>query len=270
MLPEGPGAMVFLEDDYQDQNQNWNGSSPADGLYNGDKEIRTDFINIGLQYLFNSSWGAQIEMPYDFRYFRGTLDNGTVASHSWSQVGDIRINGIYSGFSPDLSAGITFGLKVPTGDHSVDPALVDRDTQIGTGSTDILLGGFYRHTFASDNHFHWYSQALLDVPTLIQDQYRPGVELDAAAGLYYTGWKIGGTIIVPLAQVLGSYRAHDSGLAADPTDSGYERVLLAPGIEVDIQSVRLYADVEVPAFQNFNGNQLSAPALFKLSVSYMF
>jgi hypothetical protein len=270
MFPDGPGAMAWVEYDYQDQNQNWNGSSPSDGANNGDKEIRTHFVDVGVQYMFDRSWGAQIEIPYDFRYFRGTLDSGAIGSHSWSQLGDIRLNGIYTGFSPDLSAGINFGLKVPTGDHSADPDLVDRDTQLGTGSTDILLGGFYRHTFAAEPHFHWYGQAELDVPTLIQDQYRPGVELDAAAGLYYTGWTIGKATIVPLAQVLGSYRAHDSGLAADPDDSGYERVLLAPGLEVDFRRVKVYADVEVPVFQDFNGNQLSAPALFKLSLSYMF
>jgi hypothetical protein len=270
MFPEGQGAMAFLDYDYQDQNQNWDGNSPSDNANNGDKEIRTHFVDIGLQYMFSSSWGVQLELPYDFRYFRGTAGDGTIASHSWSQLGDIRINGIFTGFSPDLSAGITFGLKVPTGDHSVDPDLVDRDTQIGTGSTDILLGGFYRHTFAGDRSFHWYGQTLLDVPTLIQDQYRPGVELDAAAGLYYTGWTVGNVTVVPVAQVLGSWRAHDSGLAANPANSGYERVLLSPGMEFDFRSVRLYADVELPIFQDFNGNQIAAPALFKLSLSYMF
>ena len=43
-----------------------------------------------------------------------------------------------------MPAGVTFGLKLPTGSHSFDPDIVDRDTQIGTGSTDALLGGFYR------------------------------------------------------------------------------------------------------------------------------
>jgi len=28
--------------------------------------------------------------------------------------------------------------------------------------------------------------------------------------------------------------------------------------------------VELPVYQNMNGNQLVAPALFKLSISYMF
>jgi hypothetical protein len=32
----------------------------------------------------------------------------------------------------------------------------------------------------------------------------------------------------------------------------------------------MYADVEVPVFQDFVGNQLAAPWMFKMYVSYMF
>ena len=45
---------------------------------------------------------------------------------------------------------------------------------------------------------------------------------------------------------------------------------LLAGIEFHIHPVKIYADVEVPVFQNFTKNQLVAPALFKVSVSYMF
>jgi hypothetical protein len=34
--------------------------------------------------------------------------------------------------------------------------------------------------------------------------------------------------------------------------------------------VKFYADVEFPVFAHTNGNQLVAPALFKVSLSYMF
>ena len=47
-------------------------------------------------------------------------------------------------------------------------------------------------------------------------------------------------------------------------------MLLSPGIEVHLHPVKIYADVELPVYQNVNGNQLVAPALFKLSISYMF
>ena len=270
MLPNGPGGMAYLQYDYQDQNRNWNGTSEAPAANNGDKEIETHFVTFGAQYMFNQKWGAQLEVPYDYRYFKGTDDSGNVASHSWGQFGDIRIEGIYTGFFADMSAGVTFGLKLPTGDHSVDPDLVDRDTQIGTGSTDILLGGFYRGNITKDEKWDWFAQLQLDVPVLIQDQYRPGTELDTAAGIDYKGFSLGRARISPLAQVIFSERTGDIGPAADSGDTGYQRLMLSPGVEIHIHPVKIYADAEFPVYQNFTGNQLAAPVMFKVSVSCMF
>jgi hypothetical protein len=262
--------MAFLQYDYQNQNQNWSGWTKAPNSDNGDKKIETSFLSAGAQYMFNSSWGAQFELPYDFRYFKGTDENNNISSHNWSQVGDLRLEGIYTGFFADLSAGLIFGLKLPTGDFNVDPSLVDRDTQIGTGSTDVLLGGFYRGNITQDEKWDWFAQTLLDVPTLIQDQYRPGVELDSAAGIDYKGFSLGRVRISPVAQAIVSYRSSDSGDAANPSNSGYERLLLSPGVEFHIHPVKIYADVEIPVLQHFNGDQLAAPLMVKVSASYMF
>src|ERR1700722_7824275 len=111
MLPHGTGGMAWLQYDYMDQNEDWNGYQPAPAGNNDDKEIQTHFITYGLQYMFNQSWGAQVEIPYDFRYFKGTDNAGNVTSHDWSQLGDIRLEGIYAGFLADQSLGVTFGVK---------------------------------------------------------------------------------------------------------------------------------------------------------------
>ena len=78
------------------------------------------------------------------------------------QSGDIRLEGIYTGFSDDMSSGLTFGVKLPTGDDSHNDAYgdIDRDSEIGTGSTDVLLGGFHRHRLTRDGSFTWFAQAL--------------------------------------------------------------------------------------------------------------
>jgi hypothetical protein len=270
MLPEGAGGMAFLQYDFMDQNQNWSGASSAPAANNDDKKLESHFTTIGLQYMFNRSWGVQAELPYTFRNFTGTDDAGNVASHDWSGLGDIRVRGIYTGFFADLSAGVSLGLKLPTGRFNDDSDLVDRDTQIGSGSTDVLLGGFYRGNITKDEKWDWFAQAQLDLPALIQDHYRPGVELDAAAGIDYKGFSLGRVGISPLAQIIFSERTHDHGANADPDNTGYSRVLLSPGIEFHIHPVKIYADVEVPVYQNMHGNQLTAAALFKLSVSCMF
>jgi len=270
MLPNGPGGMAWLQYDYQDQNRNWSGTGMAPAANNDDKEIETHFVTAGFQYMFNDKWGAQLEVPFDSRRFTGTDENGNIATHSWSQPGDIRVEGIYTGFFADLSAGVTFGLKLPTGSYTEDPDLVDRDTQIGTGSTDILLGGFYRGNITKDEKWDWFAQGLLDVPALTQVGYRPGVEFDMAAGVDYKGFSLGRAHISPLAQVIFSERAHDSGSNADPDDTGYQRLMLSPGIEFHIHPVKIYADAEFPVFQHFTGNQLAAPVMFKVSASWMF
>jgi hypothetical protein len=271
MFPKGEGGMAYFGYDYQDQNRNWNGASPASAANNDDKEIRTSFFNVGVQYMFNSSWGVQAQLPFAYRYFKGTDDDtGNLVSTTWGSLGDLRVEGIYTGFAADLSTGVSFGFKLPTGNDHFNPSVVDRDTQIGTGSTDILLGGFHRGNLTADENWDWFAQTELDAPVLIQAQYRPGVELDSAAGIDYKGVSLGRVKISPVAQAIFSYRSNDSGAASDSANSGYERLLLSPGVEFHIHPVKIYADVELPVFQNVNGNQLVAPVLVKVNLSYTF
>ncbi len=273
--------MFFTEFDYMDQNMNWSGGHPAPAYQNGDSEIKTEFTTYGLQYMFDRAWGLQLEVPYDFRKYTANFGGG---STSWSTVGDLRLEGIYTGFFEDMSAGVTFGVKLPTGNDSFDiPSLLDRDTEIGTGSTDVLLGGFYRHPLKSiAPGLFWFAQLQTDIPVLTQGGYRPGVEIDSSIGVYYQGLSIGKVQITPVAQVIPTLRTKDTGPWAaggvndasvtTPTevDSGYHRMLLSPGIEFDIHPVMIYADAEFDDLQYSKGNQLVAPVLFKVVVSYKF
>lgn len=274
MFPEGAGGMVFLEYDYQDQDRNWHGTSGAPAADNDDKEIRTHFVTAGLQYLFDRSWGIQVEVPYDDRYFKttGGASGSDIVALDWAALGDIRVEGIYTGFSEDLTSGVTFGFKLPTGDYTHNDAFgdLDRDTELGTGSTDILLGGFHRQNLQSIDGLSWFAQAELDLPVITRNEYRPGIELNVAAGMYYKGWFLGRMKISPVAQVIGSERTSDGGASADTPNTGYQRVLLSPGVEFDMHPVSVYADVELPVFENFRGNQVVAPVLFKVIMSYHF
>ena len=272
MLPSRAGGMAYLSYDYSNQNQNWHGTSSAPSGNNDDKDIRTNYATIGLQYLFNRSWGVQAEAPYWYRHFETTNDVGDVVSIDYHGLGDIRIKGVYTGFSEDLSAGIDFGVKLPTGSYSQDTALgVDRDTQIGSGSTDILLGGFYRHALVQGNSWSWIAQAQFDQPVLSQGGYTPGTEFDESFGVHYNNLSAEKIRIKPVAQIIASERTRDTGPnAANPVASGYQRVLLSPGIEFQFYPVKLYADVELPVYQNMTGEQLVAPLLIKVSLSSMF
>lgn len=92
-----------------------------------------------------------------------------------------------------------------------------------------------------------------------------------AAGTHFNGWKVGSVQITPLAQAIVSLRGRDSGAnAASPVASGYERLILSPGIEFDYAQFSFYGDVEVPVLQSFNGDQLTAPVMLKMIVAYSF
>jgi hypothetical protein len=275
MFPTGAGGTAYFQYDFQDQNVNWSGNSLGPAANNPDKELRTSFFDFGLQYMFNRNWGVQAEVPMADRYFKttGGASGSDIVSFDWATIGDVRLEGIYTGFFPDQSAGITFGVKLPTGNFTQDDAFgdIDRDSEIGTGSTDILIGGFYRNNLTRDGRWNGFAQLNFDLPVLIQDQYRPGDEVDGALGIYFDGLSLGRAGITPIAQIIGSARGEDSGTnSADPVASGYERVFLSPGIEINLHPVMLYADVELPVYQRFTGNQLAAAYLVKMVVSYKF
>jgi hypothetical protein len=275
MIPTDSGIMSFVDYDYQDQNRNWSGTSEAPAADNGDKDIRTSWYTPGVQDMFDRSWGIRLELPYEDRHFvtTGGATGNDIVALNFSGIGDIRIEGIYTGFSPDLSKGLLFGVKLPTGSYTANDAYddVDRDSQIGSGSTDILLGGFDRFDMGSASNWNGFLQGLLDIPVLTQVQYRPGAEFDTAVGVYYEGFKIGRLKISPIGQLKLSVRGQDTGANATyPVASGFVRMLAAPGVELDLHPVKVSTDVELPLYYHFTGDQLVAKTLFRLNVSYMF
>ena len=140
MMPSSPGLRIALTYNYMDQHTDWSGWNSAAADLNGDKEIRTNFYTLGFQYMENRDWGMMIEIPVWDRYFTTIDDMGNIASIEHTSPADIRIMGIYTGLSKDMSTGILLGLKLPTGPFNL--SLLDRDTQIGTGTTDLLVGGY--------------------------------------------------------------------------------------------------------------------------------
>jgi hypothetical protein len=270
LFPTGSGGQAFFEYDFMDQNQNRSGPSSAPASDNSDKEIRTNFFTVGAQYMFNHEWGVMVEAPYWTRTFKTDDGTGAIDAFNGSAVGDIRLKGMYTGFSHDMSTGITFGVKLPTGDYG--NANFDRDTQIGTGSTDILIGGFHRGALTPDNAFSYFVQAQWDQPVASQGGYTPGNELDAAVGAHYNGFTTdsGKIRITPVVQLLVSQRARDNGVNADPADSGYTRAIVSPGVEFGMGDWSVYADVEVPVYQYYNGDQLAGPEAVKIIVSRNF
>ena len=295
------GGRVFFEFWSGDQTQNWVGSSKAPAALNSDKEINTQWYNVGFSYNFNRDWGVMVRIPTTNRTL--TTDTGAyagIASFNSKDIGDIEIMGMYTGFFNDMSTGIIFGVKLPTGTFTA-PGM-DRDNQIGTGSTDLLFGAFHRGLLSGDNAWQYFSQIMWRQPFLYQaaadpqgffdgnpgvvQTYFPAGQIDAAAGIVYNNLYhvLGVDKITPLGQVIVSHRNADSGTGADPFNSGFDRVMLSPGLEftkvvdeANNRVVKLYADVEVPIYYRANAannagteGQLLAPYQIKVVASYNF
>ncbi len=295
------GGRVFFEYWSGDQTQNYIGSSRASSALNTDKEINTQWYNVGFSYNFNRDWGVMVRIPTTNRSL--TTDTGAYAGvttfHS-TDIGDIEIMGIYTGFFKDMSTGIMFGVKLPTGTFSA-PGL-DRDSQIGSGSTDLELGAVHRGMLSGDNAWQYFTQAIWRQPFLYQaaadpqgffdgnpgvvQTYYPGLQIDGAAGVLYNNLYhvLGFDKITPLGQVIVSHRDHDTGTGSDPYNSGFDRVMLSPGIEftkvldeANNRVGKVYFDVEIPVYYRANAannagtdGQLVAPYLLKLVASYNF
>ncbi len=280
MLPSRAGTMAYLEDDYMDQDQNWVGAHAAPAAANTDKQIQTHFGSAGIDDQFNGDWGSSLQLPVWDRLYRtdvGTRTAPEVTSFRHSALGDMRLLGRYTGLSSDLSTGIMFGLKLPTG--AWNDRGFDRDTAIGTGTTDLLIGAYHLGTLSAEHQLQWFAEGLLDRAFNSRNGYRPGNEVDAAAGVSYGGFRLGRTgALATLLQLIGSDRLHDSGVNADPANSGFRRLLLSPGAEASVGRWKVYGDLEFPLYNYVNAaasvategtqGQLIAPVLLKLNVSY--
>ena len=286
------GLSVWFRYAYMNQNQNWEGNSKAPASDNGDKDIKTSFYTVGGEYMVDRNWTVMAELPTYSRRLTTTDDgtkfgpDGSVYSGKITDLGDLQVTGMYTGLSEDMSTGLSFGVKLPTGNYTgpngpLGGAEFDRDSLPGTGSTDFMVGGYHIGGLNADNTFAYFAQARYQFAVMTRDSYRPGDELDSAVGLTYDfGEKGPLNKVAPVLQLIGSYRQHDTGVNADQLNSGYERLLIAPGIELRLSKVRLYADIELPIYQHTNAasspavegtsGQLVASTLFKVQLAYDF
>ena len=283
------GLSVWFRFNTMDQNKNWEGGSSVPAADNGDKRIQTDFYTIGGEYRITHKWTVMAELPIISRALT-TTDDGTVFGAAGSvytghltSLGDLQVTALYTGLSADMSTGIGFGLKLPTGDSTgpngpLSGAEFDRDTLPGTGSTDAIFTAYHVGYLDSEGRLSWFSQARYQIAFATRDHYRPGNELDASLGASYDLGAAGPiTKVAPVLSLINSLRAHDTGDNASSLNTGYERLLIAPGINLRAGKVRLYADIELPIYQHANSDvvpgasgQLVAAHLFNATLSYDF
>ncbi len=260
-MGSGPGFTVGLTYDYVDQNQMRSGYGKAPGftLPNAQEiemRTRTSFTTLVGDYQ-GAKWGVNIQLPYLDRYHL-TYPQGAVAldSSSSSSLGDARILWRYTGFSKDGSNGLFLGAKLPTGSTGVDFASgepLDASLQPGTGSTDILFGGFHQGQIEKLK-MGWFLQGLVQHAVSTRNEYRPGDSFNINAGIRYAKF---GERIAPMLQFNFIRRISDSGANATPYITGGDLAYLAPGVSIRLgNGTSAYGFVQVPIYQYVQGLQL--------------
>ncbi len=277
LIPNKQENIAFLQYDHINQNKNWKGSNAAPKGNNHHKKVQTQTVTMGIQTMFNSSWGLNIRVPYVNRQAKminehndGHHNHEELETANVNSLGDIRLNGIYSGFFDDMSTGITFGVKLPTGKYRAND-LHDRPLQIGTGSTDAILGVYHLGKLTNDGVMNYFIQGSWQKPLMIKDNYRPGDEFNLSAGANYDLGQVGVfKKVSPILQLVLTDKLKNKGINAVVEGSGYNRIMIAPGIEANYQQFRFYADFGLPVYNEVKDNQLVATTIFKLIIGYKF
>ena len=265
-----PGPRVDFRYEYVDQDQPMSGSKrvgvgeiPADH-----DEVRTINRNVfaTIDYGFSPEWGVSVVVPYVDRFhehIHNHEDEKLVEQWDFGRLGDIRVQGRWQ---TDLAsadpasaafAGITFGLKLPTGKRDVanaDGEVAERSLQPGTGTTDALIGGYFRQALPFAD-YSWFAQVSARLALNSRDGYKPGNQVGVDAGFRYDA----NARLAAMLQLNYSYKARDKGSEAEPEDSGGQVISASPGVSYAIApGYQVYAFVQLPLWQRVNGVQLTS------------
>jgi hypothetical protein len=238
------------------------------------------YVTATLDYNQGNAWGVSLTLPY-IKRSHSTLGVGSdginpgdgAYDSSASGLGDVRVIGRYYGFTEAKNFGLQFGLKFATGETSqfgndgstpVDPGL-----QLGTGTTDAIIGAYYFDNLNQnwDYFVQGQFQSALKSSTMNGLSYRPGDSVNLTGGLRYHGFES----LTPMVQINARKVNTDSGDAADTYATGGTLVYLTPGLVMPIsQTVSVYTNLQLPIYQDVKGIQLAPKTIFSVGARVSF
>jgi hypothetical protein len=272
------GLHLSLREDYFDQSQLYSGTdrvSRASLSLPNEQEVQQKTINrntlLGADYNFSRYWGLSLQLPYGSRHHQTIAAGDTeVSSSDTHGIGDLRVVARYQGFSEDAGIGLQFGLKLPTGRFTQDFASgpqagtrVDRGLQLGTGTTDALLG-LYKFGYVTES-VGYFAQGMAQIALDSREHFRPGNSVNLNFGLRY----LDAGRFTPQLQLNLHGEQRESGAQADRPNSGAVLAYLSPGIGVKLtRRLDAFAFVQLPLYQHVNGLQLEPRRLWSLGMQY--
>jgi hypothetical protein len=297
-----PGFTADVSYDYLNQNKQRYGTGAASSaLINNQlaagQEVeaytRTQTVTASLIYN-EDTWGVGVMLPYVMRS-HGTYGTtaplgSSYASSADASIGDLRVVGRYTGLSSERTSGIIAGIKLPTGStgKNFDAGTaagtpLDAGLQVGTGSTDIILGAY---TTGTIDTYGWFLQGTVQHAVATRQalgnlDYRPGDAYLLNTGIRYAGF---GAKVSPMLQLNVIRRQADSGapdalgnrsVPIDPVTgvpvSGGTLAYLAPGVSVRVGGgASVYGFVQIPIYQNVNSLQLTPGYTLTMGVRQSF
>lgn len=239
-------------------------------------EVSTRNSNVVLRYSHSFGNGFGVEVSGSV----GKREHVHIHNHHGAQIvdewnftepGDVRVTGRYQLHTVDdplqpAMGGILVGLKLPTGKYDIanaKGAVGERSMQPGTGTTDLILGGYY-HRKLTEAGAAWFAQGQVQHALNTRDNYKPGTQLGLDFGVRKG---LTGTIGV-LAQLNYVHKRADSGSDAEPDSSGGRFLYASPGLSIALPGkAQAYLFYQVPLYRHVTGIQLTANRALVLGIS---
>lgn len=279
-LASSGGWRFDVRYDFFEQDQLRSGTdsvSRSDFSFPTDREVQQNTINrnytFALDYSPNKDWGFSAALPWFDRSHATIAPGDTEISTSHDHgISDLRLMARYAGFDAQRSTGIEFGIKLPTGQFNSpfisgpqQGQLLDRGVQLGTGTTDVLIGVYNFGALSPD--WGYFAQALVQQSLNSREDFKPGTGVNMNLGLRYTA----SSTWVPQLQINARIEKREQGANADIENSGASLVYLSPGITWNLsRRFSAFAFVQVPLYQRVNGLQIEATELASLGMHYHF
>jgi hypothetical protein len=276
-----PGSTFDLRFEYIKQDQPRAGSDKVavGQIPHHHDEVRTLNRNLLATYTrtLDSGWAMSVVAPITDRdHLHIHNHRGAQIPETWkfTELGDVRVLGGYQlpyvgDPTRPASAGITFGLKLPTGKTNVANAegeVAERSLQPGTGTTDAIVGAYY-HRKMPQSDASWFAQAQYQHALHSHDDFRPGDQFGIDLGYRHSLTDKWGALV----QVNFLVKHRDSGAQAEPEDSGGRFAFVSPGLSYALSdSMRVYGFVQLPLYQHVNGVQLTASKALVVGISTRF